>query len=212
MSQTRTSKPNGKGKGRTALLSAVLVVAMTGAAFAAVPLYRRFCQATGFDGTVRRANERPDKILDKKLLIRFDANVRGVPWDFAPDQGSQTIKIGQTGLAFFHVTNHSDKPITGHAAYNVVPEDAARYFQKLECFCFTDQTLQPGQTADFPVVYFVDPKYASDPDTKDGQDITLSYTFFPVGYGQPTGKSASTTPTAPTKPASALGEGARAAL
>jgi cytochrome c oxidase assembly protein subunit 11 len=206
MSQTPTSRY--KGKTRTALIGAVVVVAMTGAAFAAAPLYRRFCEATGFDGTVRRASTRPDKILDRTLLIRFDANVRGVPWDFAPDQVSQTTRIGQTGLAFFHVVNRGDKPITGHATYNVVPEDAARYFQKLECFCFTDQTLKPGQSADFPVVYFVDPKFATDPDTKDGQDITLSYTFFPVGYAQPAAKSAAV----PPGPASALGEGARAAL
>ncbi len=198
-----------KAKRRTALISAVVVFGMTGAAFAAVPLYKRFCQATGFDGTVRKAEAAPTTVLDRKLLIRFDANVRGVPWDFAPDQPTQTVQIGKTGLAFFHVTNHSDKPVTGHAAYNVVPEGAAKYFEKLQCFCFTDQTLQPGQSMDFPVVYFVDPKYASDPDTKDGSDITLSYTFFPVGASAPTGKSASNTP---AKTASALGGSAKAAL
>jgi cytochrome c oxidase assembly protein subunit 11 len=204
-----TDRSRNQGKNRTALISAVVVFGMTGAAFAAVPLYKRFCQVTGFDGTVRRASAKPTQVLDKTILIRFDANVRGVPWDFAPDQPTQTVKIGQTGLAFFHVTNHGAKPITGHAAYNVVPEGAARYFEKLQCFCFTDQTLQPGQSMDFPVVYFVDPKFASDPETKDGQDITLSYTFFPVGSAQPAAKSASATA---TKPASALGEGARAAL
>jgi cytochrome c oxidase assembly protein subunit 11 len=194
-----------KAKRRTALISAAVVFGMTGAAFAAVPLYRTFCQLTGFDGTVRKAEAAPTQVLDKALVIRFDANVRGVPWDFAPDQTSQTLKIGKTGLAFFHVKNNSDKPVTAHAAYNVVPESAARYFEKLQCFCFTDQTLQPGQSADFPVVYFVDPKYATDPDTKNEPDVTLSYTFFPVGGSPPADKTADN---ARPKSTSALGAGA----
>ena len=206
---TTTSDPRRAAKRRTALISAAVVLGMTGAAFAAVPLYRRFCQATGFDGTVRKAEAAPTQVLDRSLLIRFDTNVQGVPWDFHADQATQTVQIGKTGLAFFHVTNRSDKAVTGHAAYNVVPEGAAKYFQKLQCFCFTDQTLQPGQSMDFPVVYFVDPKYASDPDTKDGTDVTLSYTFFPVGSSAPAAKSVANTP---AKAASALGEGARAAL
>jgi cytochrome c oxidase assembly protein subunit 11 len=183
-----------------------VVFAMTGAAFAAVPLYRTFCQLTGFDGTVRKAESAPTQVLEQTLVIRFDANVRGVPWEFAPDQTSQTLRIGKTGLAFFHVKNTSDKPFTAHAAYNVVPESAARYFQKLQCFCFTDQTLQPGQSADFPVVYFVDPKYASDPDTKNEPDVTLSYTFFPVAA------SASADKTAANDRSKPLGVGARAGL
>ena len=198
-----------RSKRRTALISAAVVFGMTGAAFAAVPLYKRFCQLTGFDGTVRKAEIAPTQILDKTLVIRFDANVRGVPWDFAPDQTSQTIHIGKTGLAFFHVKNQSDKPFTAHAAYNVVPESAAKYFQKLECFCFTDQTLQPGQSADFPVVYFVDPKYVGDPDVKNEPEITLSYTFFPVATSAATQKSASN---APANPPSGIGGSAKAAL
>ena len=209
MSSPATISKLGRAKRRTALIGAVVVVAMTGAAFAAVPLYKRFCQLTGFDGTVRRAEAAPAQALSRTLLIRFDANVRGVPWDFAPDQTSQTIHIGKTGLAFFHVKNQSDKPFTAHAAYNVVPESAAKYFQKLSCFCFTDQTLQPGQSADFPVVYFVDPKYVSDPDVKNEPEITLSYTFFPVATSAATQKSASN---APAKEPSALGGSAKAAL
>jgi cytochrome c oxidase assembly protein subunit 11 len=209
MSSPAPTSDLGKAKRRTALIGAVVVFAMTGAAFAAVPLYKRFCQLTGFDGTVRKAEAAPTQAIDRSLLIRFDANVRGVPWDFAPDQTTQTVQIGKTGLAFFRVTNRSNRPVTGHAAYNVVPESAAKYFQKLQCFCFTDQTLQPGQTMDFPVVYFVDPKFASDPDTKNGQDITLSYTFFPVGTAAPADKSASNIP---AKAASALGGSAKAAL
>ena len=209
MSSPETTSSLRKAKRRTAIISAVVVFGMTGAAFAAVPLYKRFCQLTGFDGTVRQAQAAPTQVLDQTLLIRFDANVRGVPWDFAPDQTSQTVKIGKTGLAFFHVKNTSDKPVTAHAAYNVVPESAAKYFQKLQCFCFTDQTLQPGQSADFPVVYFVDPKYVSDPDTKNEPDITLSYTFFPVGASASAGKTAANDG---AKASSALGSGARAGL
>jgi cytochrome c oxidase assembly protein subunit 11 len=205
MSSPETTSRLKRAKRRTAIISAVVVFGMTGAAFVAVPLYRRFCQLTGFDGTVRKAEAAPTQVLDKTLVIRFDANVRGVPWAFAPDQTSQTVKLGKTGLAFFHVKNTSDKPVTAHAAYNVVPESAAKYFQKLECFCFTDQTLQPGQSADFPVVYFVDPKYASDPDTKNEPDVTLSYTFFPVGGATPADKTAEN---GRAKPSSALGAGA----
>ncbi len=206
---TPISDKQRKGARRTALISAAVAFGMVGAAFAAVPLYKRFCEATGYDGTVRKADEKPGVILDKTVQVRFDTNVRGLDWDFKADQLSQTVKIGATGLAFFHVTNHSDKPVTGHAAYNVAPEAAGKHFQKLECFCFTDQTLQPGQSMDFPVVYFVDPAYAADPDARNGQEITLSYTFFPVGGPPPQPKSAQASP---SKAPSALGADARAAL
>jgi cytochrome c oxidase assembly protein subunit 11 len=165
---------------RTALICGAVFFCMVGAAFAAVPLYRIFCQQTGFDGASRRASVRPDQVLNQTVTVRFDANVRDLPWDFGPDQISQKIKIGATGLAFFHVTNRSDQPITGHASYNVTPQLVGLYFEKLECFCFTDQTLKPGQSAHFPVVYFVDPRFAGDPDTKNTPEITLSYTFFRV--------------------------------
>ena len=177
-----------------ALICALGVMAMTGAAFAAVPLYRMFCQATGFDGTVRKAVAKPTQVLDRKVEIRFDANVRNLPWDFQAMQVSQDIRIGDTGLAFFKVTNTSDKPLTGRAMYNVVPEQAGPYFQKLECFCFSSQTIAPGQTVAFPVVYFVDPQFATDPDTKGKQEITLSYTFFPAVADAASAKQAATTP------------------
>ena len=180
MSSNTGSDRHRKAVRRTAAICAVVFFGMVGAAFAAVPLYRIFCQQTGFDGTVRRAQARPSVILNKTVTIRFDANVRDLPWDFGPDQVSQKIQIGKTGLAFFHVTNHGSEPITGHAAYNVVPEVAGPYFEKLECFCFTDQTLQPGQTANFPVVYFVDPRFANDRDASVTPEITLSYTFYRV--------------------------------
>jgi cytochrome c oxidase assembly protein subunit 11 len=165
---------------KLALILAGVFSLMVGAAFAAVPFYKAFCQATGFDGTIRKAVAAPDKILDKTVLVSFDTNVRDLPWDFTADQRSQKIKIGETGLAFFKVTNRSDKPMTGRATYGVVPEAAGAYFQKLECFCFSEQTIQPGQTMEFPVVYFVDPQYATDFETKGKGEITLSYTFFPT--------------------------------
>jgi cytochrome c oxidase assembly protein subunit 11 len=179
MSQTDRSEVRKRNR-RIGIVLAVVFAGMIGAAYAAVPLYRAFCQATGYDGTVSRASAAPTKVLDRKLTIRFDANTRGIPWDFKASQVSQELRIGDTGLAFFHVKNDSDRPITGRASYNVVPEQAAAYFHKLECFCFSDQTLQPGQEADFPVVYFVDPQYASDPETRGGEEITLSYTFFQI--------------------------------
>src|SRR3569833_611222 len=209
MSSPAPISDRSKGKRLTALISAVVVMAMPGAAFVAVPLYRRICQLTGFDGTVRRAEAAPTQVLDRSVVVRFDANVRGVPWTFTADQTSQTVKFGKTGLAFIRVKNHGDKPVTALAAYNVVPESAASNFQKLQCFCFTDQTLQPGQSADFPVAYFVDPKYVTDPDTKNEPDITLSNTFFPVAGSAPAANSASN---APVKASSALGGTAKAAL
>jgi cytochrome c oxidase assembly protein subunit 11 len=181
--------------GRVALICVVAFFGMIGAAYAAVPLYKLFCQATGFDGTVRKAEVAPSKILDRKVTIRFDANIRDLPWKFQTLQASQDIRIGDTGLAFFKVTNPTDKPQTGRALYNVVPESAGPYFQKLECFCFTSQTIQPHQTVEFPVVYFVDPQFVDDPETKGKNEITLSYTFFPaVDDGKSNKVAASATP------------------
>jgi cytochrome c oxidase assembly protein subunit 11 len=164
---------------RLAVICGLVFAGMVGAAYASVPLYRAFCQLTGFDGTVRKAEAAPDKVLDRKLTIRFDANVRDLPWTFTPNQVSQELKIGDTGLAFYKVTNNGKTPLTGRASYNVIPESAGLYFQKLECFCFTDQTIAPGATVEFPVVYFVDPKFAEDFETRGAQEVTLSYTFFP---------------------------------
>ena len=155
---------------------------MVGLAYASVPLYRRFCQLTGFNGTPKRAEQGPTaaEATDHLLDVRFDTNVRALPWTFQPEQTTQTIKVGTAAMAYFKVTNNGDKPITGRAVYNVVPEQAAAYFQKLECFCFSDQTIAPGKTIEFPVVYFVDPKYATDFETKNKGEVTLSYTFYPA--------------------------------
>lgn len=180
---------------RVGLLCAAAFFGMVGAAYASVPLYKLFCQLTGFDGTVRKADLAPTRILDREVTIRFDSNIRELPWTFSTEQVSQQIRIGDTGLAFFKVTNNSDQPMTGRAIYNVVPEQAGPYFQKLECFCFSNQTIAAGQTVEFPVVYFVDPQYADDPETKGKGEITLSYTFFPAVLDDPKQKqTASTTP------------------
>jgi cytochrome c oxidase assembly protein subunit 11 len=183
MSRRPSDKAPGRRLGRNGLVALIcggVIVGMVGAAYASVPLYRVFCQVTGYGGTVRKAQVKPDRVLDETLLIRFDTNVRGVPWDFTAEQAAQTVKIGETSVATFKVTNRSDKPVTARAVFNVVPEQAAVYFRKLSCFCFSDQTVAPGATVEMPVLYFVDPKYAEDFETKGGKTITLSYTFFPA--------------------------------
>ncbi len=172
-------------KNLVALICAAVVMGMTGAAFAAVPLYRLFCQVTGFDGTVKKAEAAPTQILDQSVLIRFDTNVRNLPMDFKAEQVSQRVRIGETGMAYFKVTNTSDQPIHATAAYNVVPERAGPYFQKLQCFCFEGQAIGPGETKEFPVQYFVAPEIATDAESKGVREITLSYTFFPTkGFQQ----------------------------
>ncbi|CAN5428803.1 cytochrome c oxidase assembly protein [soil metagenome] len=171
-----------------AFVCAGTVLAMTGAAFAAVPLYRMFCQATGFDGTVRKAEKAPDAkdIMDRMVTVRFDTNVRGLPMTFRAEQSTQRVRIGETGMAFFDVTNTSDQPIQARAAYNVVPEYTGPYFQKLQCFCFDTQTIAAGETKKFPVQYFVAPELATDREARGATEITLSYTFYPAKDGAPT--------------------------
>jgi cytochrome c oxidase assembly protein subunit 11 len=176
----RTSEVARKGV-RIALICLVGVAAMVGAAYASVPLYRAFCQATGFGGTVMRAKAAPTRVLDQKLTVTFDTNVRGVPFTFQAEQPSQVVRIGATGMAYFKVTNTSDNPVTARAAYNVLPESAALYLRKLQCFCFTEQTLKAHQTAEFPMIYFIEPGFADDRETRTFTDITLSYTFYPAG-------------------------------
>ena len=165
---------------KVALICGAALFGMTGAAFAAVPLYQMFCQVTGFNGTVMRADAAPDTILEDTVRVRFDTNVRGLPWEFEAEETRQTVRIGDTGIAYFRVTNTSDRPISGTAAYNVVPERAGPYFQKLQCFCFEAQTVQPGETVEFPIQYFVAPEMATDPEARGVHDITLSYTFYPT--------------------------------
>ena len=171
--------PGNPAHNRVALICAAVVVLMTGAAFAAVPLYKAFCQATGFGGAIPRASTAPGRALDQTLTVYFDTSVRGLPWTFRAMQRSQVVRVGATSVAYFQVVNNSDQAITGRAAYNVSPDTAGWHVRKLQCFCFNAETLQPHQSVKWPVVYFVDPKFASDPEMKGYGDITLSYTFVP---------------------------------
>jgi cytochrome c oxidase assembly protein subunit 11 len=171
--------------GRTAGLMALLVAAMVGLAFAAVPLYRLFCQVTGFGGTTMRVDERVaaavTPVAGKSISIRFDANVsRNLLWQFRPVQTQRTVAIGARNMALYRAKNPTTRPLTGTATFNVTPAQAGQYFSKVQCFCFTEQTLQPGQEMQMPVIFFVDPRILEDPATRDISEITLSYTFNPV--------------------------------
>ncbi|PHR60613.1 MAG: cytochrome c oxidase assembly protein [Robiginitomaculum sp.] len=164
---------------RTLIGLGLLVLVMAGLAYASVPLYKLFCQATGFGGTPQIASVEADKILNRKMKIRFDASISGgLNWKFKPNQLSQSAPIGTSVLASFQTTNLSDHPITGMATFNIAPAKAAVYFVKLDCFCFTEQTLQPGQTVTMPVLYYVDPAISEDRHLDEIKSMTLSYTFF----------------------------------
>ena len=191
------------------LICLTVFVAMVGMAFASVPLYRAFCQATGFYGTARRATSGATTVSSRTVTVRFDTNVRGLSWRFEPVQPSQTMHLGENKLAFFRATNTGDKPVTGRAIYNVTPLPAGPYFSKLECFCFKNQTLAPGETVEFPVVYFVDPRYGTNADTAGTPEITLSYTFFPAVTGP---RVSSNQGSAASAAASPLGGSRRAGL
>lgn len=170
-------------KRRTGLLAAGVAIGMVGLAYASVPLYRLFCQVTGFGGTTQQATEAalPARPLAKKISVRFDANVApGLSWSFHPVKTHETVRIGERRLAFYRATNIGSTPLTGTATFNVTPDTAGSYFVKIACFCFQEQTLQPGQSIDMPVTYFVDPTIVDDPDGRRIDEITLSYTFFPV--------------------------------
>ncbi|HTG39333.1 cytochrome c oxidase assembly protein [Sphingomonas sp.] len=168
-------------KTRTALLAITGVIGMTGLGFASVPLYRVFCQVTGLNGTTQVAASAPGAVQGKIVTVAFDSNVsRAMPWAFAPEQRSERAALGARKMAFFNAKNLSDQPITGTATFNVTPAQAGKYFSKIQCFCFSEQTLKPGEEVRMPVVYFVDPALATDPDTQSVEEITLSYTFYPV--------------------------------
>jgi cytochrome c oxidase assembly protein subunit 11 len=159
----------------------LLVAVMVGLAFASPPIYRTFCSLTGFGGTPLRAERAPGPIAAGEVSVRFDANIHpGLPWRFEPEQLRVDVKPGAQTKIFYSAQNLSARTWTGQAAYNVSPDQAGKYFKKMQCFCFTEQTLKAGQKVDMPVVFFVDPKIKDDPDTKDIDEITLSYTFYPV--------------------------------
>lgn len=172
-----------RANARTGFMAAMIAVAMVGVGFAAVPLYRIFCQVTGFDGTTMRVSEAQAatvQTMDKTVVIRFDANQRGLPWEFKPERPTDTVSIGARDMSIFIAKNLSSQPMTGTATFNVTPALAGKYFNKIQCFCFTEQRLEAGQEVRMPVLYYVDPKIMTDPETKDIEEITLSYTFFPV--------------------------------
>ncbi len=166
---------------RTALILVGVFVLMVGAAFAAVPFYRAFCQATGWAGTVRRTAAGPEGVASgRPLTVHFDTNVRGVPVTLTSETATQQIKVGKTALAYFTMHNTSDRDVTVRATYNVVPLTVAPYFLKLKCFCFDAQTIKAHETRTFPVVYYVDGKVDRDEDAKVFSDVTLSYTLYEV--------------------------------
>ena len=174
---------------RVGLMALAGALAMLGLGYASVPLYQLFCQVTGFGGTTQRASEAQAStvaVSAKTISVRFDGNVEsGMPWEFGPEQVTQTLRIGARKMAFFKARNLSPKAVTGVASFNVTPVNAGRYFNKVQCFCFNQQTLQPGQSVDMPVIYYVDPAILSDPEAKDIEQITLSYTFHQVADPEP---------------------------
>jgi cytochrome c oxidase assembly protein subunit 11 len=164
---------------RLAGISFLTSIGMVGAAYAAVPLYEVFCQVTGYGGTTQVSDVVPERVLDRKITIRFNADVdKALPWRFAPAQDRVELKVGEQGLAFYRAKNLSRNTITGTAAFNVTPAKAGLYFNKIACFCFTEQRLEAGREVDMPVTFFVDPAIADDPNLNDVTTITLSYTFF----------------------------------
>ncbi|MBO9444362.1 cytochrome c oxidase assembly protein [Ruegeria sp. R14_0] len=175
------------GPQKTVAQTVGVVVLMGSLAWAAVPFYDWFCRVTGFGGTTGVAAAAPDDILDRKVTVRFDASkAKGFGWEFKPVEREMEVRIGETGLAFYEAYNPTDHPIAGQASYNVTPYSAGGYFQKIACFCFEEQVLQPGERVEMPVTFFVDPEMVEDLEAKYVHTITLSYTFYeidlPEGY------------------------------
>jgi cytochrome c oxidase assembly protein subunit 11 len=182
--------------GRDALVASIcgfVVVLMVGASYAAVPFYNWFCRATGFNGTTQVAEAAPTSApLARRIAVRFDSNVAGgLPWKFQPEQTEIDIKIGEVVTVYYTVTNQSARTTSGQAAYNVAPLTVGAYFTKINCFCFTEQTMAPGETRQMPVVFYVDPAIVKDSDNDSLNTITLSYTFYPVRDPAPTPVAAS---------------------
>ncbi|MCA0927730.1 cytochrome c oxidase assembly protein [Ruegeria profundi] len=175
------------GPQKTVAQTVGVVLLMGSLAWAAVPFYDWFCRVTGFGGTTGVAAAAPEDILDRKVTVRFDASkAKGMAWEFKPVEREMEVRIGETGLAFYEAYNPTDHPIAGQASYNVAPYSAGGYFQKIACFCFEEQVLQPGERVQMPVTFFVDPEMVEDLEAKYVHTITLSYTFYeidlPEGY------------------------------
>src|SRR5215813_10311181 len=168
-----------------------VVVGMVGLSYAAVPLYYMFCRATGYGGTPNRADAAPGVTGNRVVTVRFDTNVDpNLPWTFVPEQRSVQARIGEDRLVYFRAVNRSATPIVGHASFNVVPEQAARYFNKIQCFCFTEQRLEAGESVEMPVSFFISPAMLKDRADDSVTEITLSYTFSPAGNQKPAAKTA----------------------
>jgi cytochrome c oxidase assembly protein subunit 11 len=168
-----------KSNRRILIVMLSVVAFMVALTFASVPLYSRFCRVTGYGGTVNRAEHASAKVLDRTMTVEFDSAVNPMlPWRFKPDVHSVEVKIGETTLISYHAQNLGALPITGTATYNVQPDKVGKYFTKIQCFCFTQQHLDPGQSAELPVAFYIDPKIADDPNMDDVHTVTLSYTFF----------------------------------
>ena len=207
ISQDVSAKPakgpvKGRGLGRDAVVASIcgaLVALMVGASYAAVPFYNWFCRATGFNGTTQVATSAPATgPIARKIAVRFDSNVApGLPWKFEPEQSEIEVNIGQVVTVFYTVTNQAARTTAGQAAYNVAPLTVGSYFQKINCFCFTEQTMAPGEKREMPVVFYVDPSIADDHENDGLNTITLSYTFYP--QRDPTPKPVAATETGPRK-------------
>lgn len=166
---------------RVLLMCGAMFVGMVGLTYASVPLYRIFCQATGYDGTPRRAYANSTNVTAQTIEVRFDANVgQDLAWEFRPDRVSMRVRLGENSVTNFHARNLGAEAEVGTATFNVTPNKAAQYFNKTQCFCFTRQPLKAGQSANLGVAFFVDPAIATDPETMDVKAVTLSYTFFPA--------------------------------
>ena len=182
----QASARNRRRNTRTALLAGGLVVTMVGLAFAAVPLYEIFCQVTGFGGTTQRAEAMPDEILDRTVIVQFDANMAStLGWDFAPVERRVHVRLGEPTEVAYRATNNSDRTMIGTATFNVTPETVGAYFMKVECFCFTEQTLAAGESVDMPILFYVDPAMADNRLLDYVDTITLSYTFYPAVGAEP---------------------------
>jgi cytochrome c oxidase assembly protein subunit 11 len=177
---TQISSQAGRNRNtRTIAVLALLIVAMGGLTYASVPLYQLFCQVTGYGGTTQVAAQKSETVINRVLKVQFDGTVNpALAWSFKPAQRSVRLKVGENGLAFYRARNNSDETIVGTASFNVTPDKAGLYFNKVECFCFTEQVLKSGEEVDMPVSFFIDPEIVDDPNLDDVTTITLSYTFF----------------------------------
>jgi len=185
---------------KTVVQLASVVVVMGGLAYASVPFYDWFCRVTGFGGVTQEADAGSDVVLDQTIKVIFDASKdRDMQWEFKPQQHEVEIKIGETGLAFYEAYNPTDRPIAGQASYNVAPYEAGGFFSKIDCFCFTEQVLMPGERVDMPVTFFVDPEIVEDRDAKFVKEITLSYTFYEIELPEDTAALTETGPALDTQ-------------